>query len=78
MRPPGIVAAEIAADRGAGVGDRIIGVEVNFLVFHRSPEPLDEDVVAPGAAVYAVPKPASLLVLGLGVAGIAVVRRSAR
>ena len=54
MRPSGIVEVEIATDRGAGVGDRVVGPEVDLLVFHRAPEPLDEDIVAPGAlAVHA-------------------------
>src|SRR6202035_3348196 len=33
------------ADAGLGLGDRRIGVEVDFLVFEASPQPLDENVV---------------------------------
>src|SRR6185312_15039637 len=54
MRSAGIVEAEIPADRGAGLGDRVVSSEVDLLVLDRSPEPLDEDVVAPGTlAVHA-------------------------
>src|SRR3954447_18362949 len=54
MRSAGLVEAEIPADRGAGVGDRVVSSEVDLLVLDRSPEPLDEDVVAPGTlAVHA-------------------------
>jgi hypothetical protein len=40
-----IVEAEPGADAGLGLGDRRIGVEVDFLVFEAAPQPLDEDVV---------------------------------
>src|SRR5215217_7396216 len=54
MRPAGVVEAEIAADRGTGLGDRVVSSEVDLLVLDRSPQPLDEDVVAPSAlAVHA-------------------------
>src|SRR3954452_25529624 len=54
VRSAGIVEAEIPADRGAGLGDRVVSSEVDLLVLDRSPEPLDEDVVAPGTlAVHA-------------------------
>ena len=43
-----VVKGQIAANPGAGVWDRLIGVKINLLVFDRAPEPLDEDVVAPG------------------------------
>jgi len=42
-----IVKGQIAADASAGLGHCFIGVEVDFLVFDRTPEPLDEDVVPP-------------------------------
>jgi len=36
------------------MADRLIGSEIDLLVFDRFPEPLDEDVVAPGTlAVHA-------------------------
>ena len=45
---------EIPAQRSARFGDGVVGLEVDLLVLHRSPEPLDEHVVAPGAlAVHA-------------------------
>src|SRR5215213_4614016 len=54
MRSAGVVEAEIPADRGAGLGDRVVSSEVDLLVLDRSPEPLDEDVEAPGTlAVHA-------------------------
>src|SRR3982750_2403280 len=54
MRSAGVVEAEIPADRGASLGDRVVSSEVDLLVLDRSPEPLDEDVVAPGTlAVHA-------------------------
>src|SRR5215210_2168838 len=54
MRSAAVVEAEILADRGAGLGDRIVSSQVDLLVLDRSPEPLDEDVVAPGTlAVHA-------------------------
>ena len=40
-----IVKAKPGTDAGPGLGDRRIGVEVDFLVFQASPQPLDEDVV---------------------------------
>src|SRR5208283_5113116 len=45
---------EIPAQRSARFGDGVVGLEVDLLVLHRSPEPFHEDVVAPGAlAVHA-------------------------
>ena len=40
-----IVKAKPGTDAGLGLGDRRIGVEVDFLIFEASPQPLDEDVV---------------------------------
>src|SRR6202011_1301755 len=49
-----IVEAEPGADAGPGLGDRRIGVEVDFLVFEAAPQPLDEDIVhAASLAVHA-------------------------
>src|SRR3954465_11198808 len=48
MRSAGIVEAEIPADRGARLSDRVVSSEVDLLVLDRSPEPLAETVVAPG------------------------------
>ena len=45
----GVVEAEVATDRGSGIGHRVIGAQVDLLVFDGSPEPLDENVVTPGA-----------------------------
>lgn len=49
MRPDGIVEPDIAADAGASLGDRGVGVEIHLLVFHRASEALHEHVVAPAA-----------------------------
>src|SRR6516225_4084738 len=49
-----IVKAEPGIDASLGLGDRRIGVEVDFLVFQASPQPLDEDIVhATTLAVHA-------------------------
>jgi hypothetical protein len=40
-----IVEAEPSANAGLGLGDRRIGIEVDFLVFEAPPQSLDEDVV---------------------------------
>src|SRR6202051_5164117 len=54
MRALSIVEVEIAAQRRASLCDRVVGFEIYLLVFHGFPEPLDENVVAPGAlAVHA-------------------------
>ena len=45
MGSPGVVEAEIAADRGASLRDAGIGAEMDLLVLHGPPERLDEDVV---------------------------------
>ena len=44
-----IVKVQIAADPRAGLGHRLVGVEINLLVFDRPPKPLDEDIVPPRA-----------------------------
>ena len=49
MRTLSIVEVEIATQRGASLRDRVVGFEIHLLVFHGFPEPLDENVVAPGA-----------------------------
>ena len=48
MRPAAIVEGQITADRGAGLADAGVGLEVDLFVFDRPPQPFDEDVVAPG------------------------------
>src|ERR1700719_4381983 len=40
-----IVEAEPGANAGLGLGDRRMGIEVDFLVFEAPPQSLDEDVV---------------------------------
>jgi hypothetical protein len=42
------------ADRSAGLADAVVAPQIHLLVFDAAPQPLDEDVVAPGAlAVHA-------------------------
>lgn len=54
MGSPGIIEIQVSPDGFAGIADRVVGFEVDLLVFHRPPEALDEDVVAPRAlAVHA-------------------------
>jgi hypothetical protein len=56
-----VVEAEPGADAGPGLGDRRVGVEVDFLVFEAAPQPLDEDVVhAAALAVHADDDPMPL------------------
>jgi hypothetical protein len=47
MGPRPVVEAEVASDRGPRLGNAAVGAQVDFLVFHRPPEPFDKDVVAP-------------------------------
>ena len=42
-----IVKGQISADASAGIGHGLVGVEVDLLVFDRTPEPFDEHVVPP-------------------------------
>ena len=54
MRSAAVVEVEVAADRGAGLADAVVGAQIDLLVFDAAPQPLDEDVVAPSAfAVHA-------------------------
>src|SRR3954451_14263534 len=58
MRSACVVEVEIPADRSTGLGDGAVSSEVDLLVLDRSPETLDEDVVAPSTlAVHADPDP---------------------
>lgn len=43
----GYCKGQISADADAGLGHGLVGVEVDFLVFDRTPEPFDEHVVPP-------------------------------
>ena len=54
MRAAAIVKIEIPPNRGARLWYAVIAVQIDLLVLHRPPEPLDEHVVPPGAlAVHA-------------------------
>jgi hypothetical protein len=47
MRSLAVVEIQIPADRSARLTDAVVGPQINLFVFDRTPEPLDEDVVAP-------------------------------
>ena len=54
MRSAGIVEVEVTANRSAGLGDCVVGLQINLLVFDRSPKALDEDIITPRSfAVHA-------------------------
>src|ERR1022692_119413 len=54
VRASGVVELDIARDLASGFAHRLVGVQVDLLVFERAPEALDEHVVAPAAlAVHA-------------------------
>jgi len=54
VRASGVVELDVARDLASGFAHRLVGVQVDVLVFERTPEALDEDVVAPAAlAVHA-------------------------
>ena len=54
MRSLAVVEFQIPTDPGARLADAVVGPEIDFFVFDRAPEPLDEDVVTPGRlAVHA-------------------------
>src|SRR5271169_926298 len=49
-----IVEVEVAPDRCAGLGYTVVGFQIHLLVLDAAPQPLDEDIVPPGAlAVHA-------------------------
>src|SRR3954464_288873 len=50
MRALGVVEVQIPAQRGTCIGDAVVGAQVDLLILHRAPQPLDEHVVTPGAA----------------------------
>ena len=49
MWPPAVIKVEVSADRSAGLADAVVGSQINLLVFDAAPQPLDEDIVPPGA-----------------------------
>src|SRR5215210_5319113 len=52
--PAAIVEGQVSSDRRACVADGVVGPERDLPVLDRAPQPLDEDVVPPGAlAVHA-------------------------
>ena len=58
----GVAEVDVLADRRSGLADRRVGVQVDMLVLARSPDVVDEDVVATAAlAVHADPSKQSNL-----------------
>src|SRR4051812_33104561 len=53
MRALAVVKRQVTADRSLGFCNTVVGPKVDLFVFDRTPNPLAEDVVAPGA--FAVP-----------------------
>src|SRR6201984_3395840 len=47
-----VVKAEPGANPSLGLGNVLIGIEVDFLVFEAAPQPLDEDVVHVAAPCF--------------------------
>src|SRR6476659_347178 len=65
-----VIKAEPAANPRLGLGNALIGIEVDFLVFEAAPQPLNEDVVhAAALAVHADHHPVPLQCPGELVAG---------
>src|SRR3954451_23006355 len=50
MRPLRIIEDEVTGQRGACLADTVVSAYIDLLVFDRSPQPLDENIVPPGAA----------------------------
>jgi len=49
MWASGVVKGQISTDANSGLRHAFVGVEVDFFIFDRTPEPLDEDIVPPRA-----------------------------
>ena len=54
MRPLAVVKGQIPTNRSSGLGDTVVGLQIDLLVFDAAPEPLDKHIVAPGTlAIHA-------------------------
>ena len=65
VRPTLIVELEVAADRGAGLADAVVGAQIDLLVFDAAPQPLTNTLSrqAPLPSILmAMPWPTSALV----------------
>ena len=70
MRSAGVIELEVAADLASCLCDRLVGVQVDVLVFKRTPEALNEDIVAPAAlTIHADVDPFFFEPPGKGLAG---------
>ena len=52
--PRGVVEGEVVSRAGSRVGRQLVGLEVDLLVFHAAPQPLNKHVVKPMATALAV------------------------
>ena len=62
--PASIVEGEVPADRGAGRADGIVGVQIDFLVLDRAPQPLNDPKGRVSEQVVAPRAPASMPMAG--------------
>ncbi len=54
MRSALVVKKKVAPQAPAGIGHRVIGMQIHFFILDALPEAFDKDIVAPGAfAVHA-------------------------
>ena len=61
MQPLGVVEHEVVGQSLARLTNRFVGVEIDFFIFDRPPQPLDENVIEnPAAAVHRYPNPLGL------------------
>ena len=47
VRPPGIVESEVAGQLLPGLGDALVGMEVDVLIFHALPQAFDKYIIDP-------------------------------
>src|ERR1700693_4236759 len=50
MRPFAVIEVQIPPERSTCLADTVIGVQIDLLIFDRTPQPLDKDIVAPRTA----------------------------
>ena len=48
MQAFAVVEIQILANRNTGLGDAVVGPQIDLFLFDRTPDPPDKDVVAPG------------------------------
>ena len=60
MRSMLVVEVDVATDEVLSFGPAFVRPQIDLLVLDRSPEALDEDIVAPGVLLHCVTKGASV------------------